>query len=426
MSKIKNMPAMSEQTPTAQTDRERSLSLVTAKTHDLQVVAPPSEPRPPQPAYQSYAPKARRWPYFLSFVMVVILPAFSAWWYLTEIASDRFTSEFRVAVRSTQAPAINGMGSMLGLAGGGGASSDAQALVQYLQSHAIVSDPLNDIDLAAIYSAPDIDWASRLVAAPTTEELLKTWKRYVAITFESGNVTVVGQVTAFDPDDAYLISTALVTRADEFINRLSEVARLDALAFARREVAQAETALTNARRAVADLQDQESIVNPARNIEEAQSLAAGLRDRIAQSRALLATQRSQLASDAPSIRATERDILGLQEELDRVERLTITQTDEADTQQEDRPLSTLVREFSEATNTLDYAQRAYESALTTFEAARIEADRKQIYLASVVAPSLPQQASFPKPVEGTMLVAAVSLALWLLGLIGVFAIKDHM
>ncbi|WP_090199208.1 hypothetical protein [Yoonia tamlensis] len=417
---------MSEQTPTAQTDRERSLSLVTAKTHDLQVVAPPSEPRPPQPAYQSYAPKARRWPYFLSFVMVVILPAFSAWWYLTEIASDRFTSEFRVAVRSTQAPAINGMGSMLGLAGGGGASSDAQALVQYLQSHAIVSDPLNDIDLAAIYSAPDIDWASRLVAAPTTEELLKTWKRYVAITFESGNVTVVGQVTAFDPDDAYLISTALVTRADEFINRLSEVARLDALAFARREVAQAETALTNARRAVADLQDQESIVNPARNIEEAQSLAAGLRDRIAQSRALLATQRSQLASDAPSIRATERDILGLQEELDRVERLTITQTDEADTQQEDRPLSTLVREFSEATNTLDYAQRAYESALTTFEAARIEADRKQIYLASVVAPSLPQQASFPKPVEGTMLVAAVSLALWLLGLIGVFAIKDHM
>ncbi len=420
------MPASSEQIPAAQTDRERSLSLVVAKAHDVQIAAPPSEPASPQLAHQNYAPKARRWPYLLSFVIVVILPAFLAWWYLTEIASDRFTSEFRVAVRSTQAPAVNGMGSMLGLAGGGGASGDAQALVQYLQSHAIVSDPLGDIDLAAIYTSSDIDWASRLAADPTTEELLKTWNRYVAITYESGNVTVVGKVTAFEPTDAHQISQALVTRADEFINRLSEVARLDALAFASREVAQSEANLSNARRAVADLQDQESILNPERNIEEAQSLAAGLRDRIAQSRALLATQRSQLASDAPSIRATERAILGLQVELERVERLTITQADEGDVQQGERLLSTLVREFSEASNSLDYAQRAYESALTTYEAARIEADRKQIYLASVVAPSLPQQASFPKPVEGTLLVAAVSFAFWLLGLIGVFAIRDHM
>lgn len=365
---------------------------------------------------------SRRW-IVASFVVVVLLPVMAAWYFLTQYASDRYAVEFRVAVRSTEAPVISGMGDVLGLPGNSGASYDAQSLVQYLKSRAILADLEGDIDLRAIYGNDGIDGYSRLPTDAPVEQLLEHWNTFVKVSFEGANNTVVARVVAFEPQDALALSQALLTHSTDFVNRLSDVARQDAVAFARREIERAEGRLSEARLALAEMQDREALLDPEASASATLSLAAKLREKIADQRATLATQQVQLGPDTWPVRKTLDAIAGLEAELARVEAETTVQDQGPE---QGRPLSAILREYQTVRDEVDFAQRAYESALSTYEAARLDADRKQIYLATIVTPGMPEEPSFPKPLNGLLMTAAVAFALWLIGLIGAYAIRDHM
>jgi capsular polysaccharide transport system permease protein len=380
------------------------------------------QPLQPAPAERPTGLSARSG--MISFALVVMLPCLIAFWFMTAFASARYTAELRVAVRSSDAAVMTGMGDMLGLPSQSAASQDAQALVQYLQSRAVISDLQQQLDIRQIYAQPDIDAWSRLSSTAPAEDVLQTWRNFVRPTYESSNNTVVIRVTTFAPDTSVLLSQALIAQSDAFVNRLSESARSDAVTFARRELALAEERLSAARLALADLQDQEATLDPTQDAAATEALLSRLNDQMTSQRAVLATQRTQLGADAPSVQVTEQIIAGLASEIDRIRGNTITTG--ADNDGADRPLSLVLRDFQLVSNELDYAQRAYESAVTTFEAARIDADRRQTYLATVVAPALPEKPSFPNPVSGLLLTFALALGVWLIGWVSAFAIKDHM
>lgn len=395
----RQMPVLAQQARALATAQEKSLPLAD--------VVPDSETRQPLHAGA------------ISFAIVVLLPCLFALWFLTSFASNRYTAELRLAVRSTDAPVMTGMGDMLGLPSQNAASQDAQALVQYLQSRAVIADL--DMDVGQIYGAPQIDSWSRLHRDAVAEDVLKTWRQFVRPTYESSNNTVLIRVTTFAPDTSRDLSLALIGQSDAFVNQLSQTARSDALRFARAELAAAEQRLSAARLALATLQDREATLDPTQDAAAADALLARLNEQIATQRAILATQRTQLGADAPSIRVTEQIIAGLRSELDRIRATTMSNDAGLG-----RPLSAVLRDFQVVNNELDYAQRAYDSALSTYEAARIEADRRQTYLATVVAPALPEKASFPSPVSGLLLTLVLSLGVWLIGWVTAFAIKDHM
>lgn len=395
----RQMPVLAQQA--------RALATAQEKSPPLADVLPDSKTRQPLRAGA------------ISFAIVVLLPCLFALWFLTSFASDRYTAELRVAVRSTDAPVITGMGDMLGLPSQNAASQDAQALVQYLQSRAVIADL--DMDVRQIYGAPQIDSWSRLPRDAVAEDVLKTWRQFVRPTYESSNNTVLIRVTTFAPDKSRDLALALIGQSDAFVNQLSQTARSDALRFARAELAAAEQRLSAARLALATLQDREATLDPTQDAAAADALLARLNEQIATQRAILATQRTQLGADAPSIRVTEQIIAGLRSELDRIRATTMSNDAGLG-----RPLSAVLRDFQLVNNELDYAQRAYDSALSTYEAARIEADRRQTYLATVVAPALPEKASFPSPVSGLLLTLVLSLGVWLIGWVTAFAIKDHM
>ncbi len=357
-----------------------------------------------------------------SFLLAVIAPVLAAGWFLTSVASDRFTAEFRVAVRSSQAAVFSGMGDLIGFPGASRVGKDSQVLVQFLQSRAIIEDLQDEVPIRQMFSAPGIDPVSRLAPDAPIERLVKYWNDRVNARFEAANSTVVVRVTAFAPADALRLSQSLLRRAESFVNTLSEQARQDAVLFARREVANAEARLTRARLALAGLQNRENVLDPVKSGESSQALAAKLREQIARQRAILATQKSQLSDDAPSVRATRNVIAGLEAELRRVDATATAQGAAPDA---GRPLNAVIREYQAIASELSYAEGAYASALSSLEAARIDASRKQIYLATVVAPGLPEERVFPRPLPDVLLVGSIALALWLIGLLVVYSIREH-
>jgi len=367
---------------------------------------------------------SRGWVAF-SFLVVVIVPLLVMGWFFTRVASDRFTAEFRVAVRSSEATVFTGVGALMGLPGASMVSKDSQVLVQFLHSRAIIEDLQDSVPVRQMFSSPSIDRFSRIAPDAPIESFVKYWNKRVESRFEASNSTVVVRVTAFAPQDALALSESLLVRAESFVNTLSEQARKDAVLFAKGEVASAETRLTKARISLANLQDRENVLDPIKSGESSQALAAKLREEITRQRAILATQKTQLSDDAPSVRATRNVINGLELELQRIDSAATSQSVPADAARSGKPLSTVIREYQTITGELGYAESAYASALSSLEAARISAARKQIYLATVVAPGLPEERVFPRPVSGLLLIGSIAAALWLIGLIAVYSVREH-
>ena len=88
-------------------------------------------------------------------------------------------------------------------------------------------------------------------------------------------------------------------------------------------------------------------------------------------------------------------------------------------------LGGLVANYEELVVDREFAEKTYVSALSALERARIEADRQQRYVAAFVRPTLPEDALYPRRIVACITVFAISLVLWALGVLIVYAIRDH-
>jgi capsular polysaccharide transport system permease protein len=360
----------------------------------------------------------------LSFLLLVVAPSLAATYYTMFWASDRFQSEFRVAVRSIQPIKTSGMADLFGFTGVTQAANDSNAVVQYLQSRRAIEDLGDPRTVETVYDDSSIDWFSRLRTGPPIEELTRYWDRMVDSYYESSTGTIIVRVSAFRPSDSFRIATQLLANAEALVNRLSERARNDSVAFAEQELSQAEARLTDIRAKLKTLEDQESILDPQKTAEMTLSLAAKLKEQIATKNAALSTQRAQLSADAPSVQATRDEIAGLQRELAKVEAQATALPSKANGGE--RPLTSVLGAFQQLADDKAFAEKAYQSALTSLETARMDASKQQVYLATIVPPGLPEEASFPKPARQIALTFGVAMAIWLIGLLGFHSVREHM
>lgn len=395
----------------------------------------------PQPAPPSREPRAPPWPgdgfegirepsrrglplLLLSFALAVIVPALIAAAFTTLWASSRYVSEFRVAVRSIQPIKTGGAADLFGFAGVSQAGNDSNAVVQYLQSRQAIDDLGGAQALASLFDKASIDWFARLRPGAPIEEFMRYWNRMVDAYYEPATGTVIVRATAFQPADALRIAKDLLRNAEALVNRLSERARQDSVAFAAQELANAEARLADLRVRATKLQDKEAILDPQASAQSTLTLAAKLREDIARRDAELAAQRARLSANAPSVRATEDEIAGLSQELERVEAQATARR--ATVGADGRPLSSVLGAFQQLGDEKTFAEKEYLSALTSLETARMDAAKQQIYLATIVSPGKPEEASFPKPPRDVAIVFGVALAVWLVGLLTVHSVREHM
>jgi len=59
-------------------------------------------------------------------------------------------------------------------------------------------------------------------------------------------------------------------------------------------------------------------------------------------------------------------------------------------------------------------------------AARADADRQRVYIASFVPPSLPEEALYPRRWRSLGVVALFAFAVWAIGSLTLQSIRDHL
>src|SRR4029077_6507537 len=298
---------------------------------------------------------------------------------------------------------------------------ESQIVVQYITSRAIVDQLDGSLNLRQMFSPPEADWGARLPRPTSIEALVLYWRGQGDPFFDPANGTVVVRGRGFTATEALRLAQAIVAASEQLVNDLSARARRDAVRNAEAEVTQAETRLKAVLGEIRAFRDREGLIDPGKTADATGTIAARLRDELVRSNAELSTLKSYMRDDAPAVKVVKARIRSL-ETQQRVVARDLTDPDRSRTDTLSRQLGSYEQLESERR----FAEAAYQHALHGLDQARANADRQQVYIASFVPPSLPEEALYPRRWRALGVVALVAFALWPIGCLAVQSIRDHL
>jgi capsular polysaccharide transport system permease protein len=357
----------------------------------------------------------------LSFVLVVLLPTAVGADYLFAVAARQYVAEFRFTLSTAEAPRLDPLSLFANNAMQSPAALESQILVQYIASRAIVDDIDRTLDLRRLFAPPAADWWSRLPQPAAIEELVGYWRGQVDPFYDPATGTVTVRVRAFSAADAFTVARAIGTACERLANRLSLRARRDAVQRAADELAGAERRLAAVRDDIRAFRDRTGLIDPAKAAAADDLLAARLHEQVIAADARLATLRTYMREDAPTIRVLLAHIRSLEQQRRLLaRRLTGPAVAEAAT------LSAALDAYDALQSRRQFAEAAYQLALRGMDEARAGADRQHVFVASFVPPSLPQEATYPRRWRSLGVVALMAFAIWAIGGLAAQSVRDHL
>lgn len=348
----------------------------------------------------------------------VLLPTLVVFLYLSLFASDMYLSETKFALRnSNQSQSLDLLSTFF--RSSSSSQNDAYIVQTYIGSLDLLTQINSRLHITEHYSDKKHDIWYRLKDRPTQDEILKYWNWAVKTTLDPDTGIMSIQVKAFSPQMAQAICQAILNASEELVNTMNARARTDAISLAQIEVTRAEERIRAANEAMRLYRERTVILDPQAVASGLYGLVNQLESEITKTTAELAEATTYMQVDSPRVVMLRNRLEVLQKQL-QTEKARL-----ASQMQGDRPLSALVSEFQSLTLEEEFAQKQLTSAMTSLEAARVQAESKTLYIESFQKPIVPDESLYPRPVIFSlvfMLAAAV-----LLGLVSliVAAIREH-
>lgn len=405
-----------------------------APTPPSAVVPIPARPAlpqaaPPQPAAPPLTPVAgrarvrrRHRGLFLSIALVILLPLALTALYLFGMARDQYASLTGFTIRQEETSSASDLMGGLAHVFGGGSPGNADLLFEYVQSQEIVERIDARFDLMGHYTA---DWPAdpvySLWPTATIEDLVWFWGRMVNVTYDKSSGMMLAEVRARDPQSAQTIARMIVEESEVMINRLNETARRDTTRNAEADLDAAVARLRVAREALAEFRVRTQIVDPQADIQGRLGVLNNLQQQLAE--ALidhdLLLQTSE-ASD-PRVRQAQRRIDVVRNRITE-ERRTFAEQDVTVDQTE---YPRLIAQYESLLVDQGFAETTYQAALMALDAARSNATRQSLYLASFIQPTFAQRAAYPDRVVILALAAFFLTLLWSVLALIYYSLRDR-
>jgi capsular polysaccharide transport system permease protein len=357
----------------------------------------------------------------LSFMVLVLMPIAVAGAYYFAVASDQYIAEFRFTLNTVDPPRVDPLSLLVGNAMNSPVALESQILVQYMTSRAVVDEIGASLDLRRLFAPPEADWWARLPRPASIEELVHYWRGQVDPSYDPANGTVTVRLRAFAPADALRLSQAVVAASEKLVNDLSLRARRDTLRHAEAELGQAEDRLKSVLGDIRAFRDREGLIDPARTAEATGVLDNRLRDELVRTNAELSTLKAYMRDDAPSVKVLNARIRSLEAQRHSLAR-EMTDPDNS----RSNTLSRILGSYEQLESERKFAESAYQHGLLGLDQTRANADRQQVFIASFIPPSLPEEALYPRRWRLLGTVALLAFALWGIGGLTVQSIRDHL
>ncbi|MGD9616047.1 MAG: capsule biosynthesis protein [Alphaproteobacteria bacterium] len=353
------------------------------------------------------------------FWAIVGLPTLLAGVYYFAIASDLYLSEVKFLVRGPAKTASNSISAMLSSTAVSSVSEDTHAVHEYLLSRDAVRRLERENDLRILLSRPEGDPISRfpglLYWRHDFESLYAAYERFVTVEIDSMSGVSTLRVKAYRPEDAQRIAQALLAFGEQLVNTLNERARHDALAVFQREV-------TGIERRIADIQTQLTAYRVKEKMLDPKSASSGPIELLAQMSTQLASAKAQLAQvtknspNSPQIPLFRTRIAAL-ERLIVEERAKVTG--------DSNSVATALAEYERLDVQRELAEKHLASAFASLEAARLQAQRQQLYLETIAQPNLADYPLYPKRIVSFATIVAACLVAYGITWLLVAGVREH-
>lgn len=346
------------------------------------------------------------------------LPTLLATVYYGFVASPQYESESTFTIQSTDSSGPAGLELLIASVPNTGATRDALLVREYVRSRDMLAQLVEGHDFLEHYSRPEIDYFSRLDADASFDEAYEYYLDQVDAEHDSQSGAVTMRIRAFSPEKATELAQAILEASEDMVNRMMSQAQQDRIDMSSRELARAEERLTEARKSLLDLQGERAEIDPRASAEAVLSVRSSLEAELASARAELNAMRATLQPGTPQIAAQQQRVSALASQVRQ-------QTGRLAARSPDGDLSADIAAFEPAVAEKEFAQRAYESALTSLELARIEASRQHRYLVTISRPSSPAEPSHPRPFLAILTVFVLSFALFGIASLLIASMREH-
>lgn len=349
----------------------------------------------------------------------VILLMFFVFFYYAFIAADRYVSESYISVRSSSSQdSSSSLGGLGALISPGTVNSNEDLL--YLKTYITSLDMLKILDerigIRKLYEEQKLDLFFRLYEDDSQENFLKFYQDRVKVIEETGMLKL--EVEGFSPEQAYKISTAILDESEKFVNEVSHKSAREQLKFAETELIKYRDDYQSSRDKLIKFQNEHGVFDPLQEAERRASFTSQMEADIAKKEAQLLAMRSYINDDAPQLVTLRAEIVALKEQLEKEKQKVVSSSTIG-------KLNNLASDFQKLSIEASFAEKAYTTALTSFETTRVDAIRKIKNLVVLQSPTYPQSATYPRKTYNIITIFVIlSLAFGVLKLIKTI-IEEH-
>lgn len=340
-------------------------------------------------------------------LILVFLPTAVVSWYYTNIASPLYATVSQFQIQSADGAAGGGLGGLLS-GSGLAANTDSVGVQSYLTSREAMMRLDADLGFTRAYQDPAMDPVRRLPPDATNEAAYRVFSNSVKIGYDPTEGVLNMEVIAPDPVLSQQFSLALISYAEEHVDRFTARLRADQMQGAIDSYQDAEAKMLAAQQRVQALQVQLGVLDPVAEGSVVMGQVSNLEGQ-------LTAKQLELGQILTNPRPVQSRVDALRGDIERIEnqivqtRLQLTEGNETR-----RSLAAISGELRVAEADMATRQELLAAAAAQMETARIEANKQVRYLSLSVAPVAPDEATYPKAFQNSLVALLIFMGLYLM------------
>ena len=353
-----------------------------------------------------------------SFKVLVVAPVILFALYLVLFASPRYESQAQLVIKqpdgmATMEPSL----ALLSGLGGSANSVDTDLVKAYIWSNDMLTYLDQQIDYSTHFQTQSYDMFSNLSDGATREDKLAFLQAHISVDIDPASSIITVTSQGFEAEYARLVTQTITDRAEYFINKIGHDLAKAQLEFIKTEHELVEQKLQSAQSKLLAFQREYNLLDPEAEGVALQQITFQIEGQIAAKTAEVNALRSSMSDSAPMVRSALDELKSLKDQL-ASERSRLTRTlgnNDNDEQAASLGVNAILTKFSDFKIDLEFALQAYSSSKISLEKSRIQAYRQLKYLVVIEAPTLPEEAKYPRVFYNVSLLLVILLVIFTIG-----------
>ncbi|MFV2034458.1 MAG: capsule biosynthesis protein [Halocynthiibacter sp.] len=357
---------------------------------------------------------------FSRLAFFVFLPTLLAGYYYYAVATPLYATKSEFVIQ--QANSASSSGGLGGLFSGTqlATSQDSITVQSYLQSRDAMLRLDRDLGFKAHFSQSFIDPIQRLDEDSTNEAAYRVYSKQVKIAYDPTEGIIKMEVAAADPAVSAEFSTALITYAEDVVDNLSKRLRADQMRGASESFQEAEVKTREAQLRVIQLQEEYNVFSADVEVGLLTSRISALEMQLTQDQLTLEELLSNERPNPARVDPLKRRIASIVKTVADL-RSQLTQGGTGDVS-----LARIGSELAVAQADLQLRNLMMQQSLQQLETARIEANRQTRYLSTGVTPIAPDEPTYPRKFENTLLAFLIFSGIYLMASLTATILREQV